>query len=409
MKPKRWPDGTPHRHINVRKISTPMPTYRATHAIGMIAALCLVAAFALHHQIHEPPIPTETLVRTNGTFEEAGVVMPADIDAELTKLGEAHQTVRRIDVNGDGAVNSTIVDLTPREGRQILKVPVRADEAIHKNVNELVKSMNSIQTTAPGRSLLAGLQQAGRYPHDGRIIAFSSGLDLTNPLNVRALGWETDPDRVVAFLDKHGELPKLHGRELHIVLTPTVGDQQQPRQPQLDYLHALWTKIGTAAGASVTVTDGQPATSTSTFRVPIVAIPSAPQTPIEPIRNGSTTTCVLASPAYFHPDTAALLDKSAVIKALTACAKTTRPGSFDISIVGHVALDLDGLDAGSELARQRAEVIGGLLEHDLGVPGSAITSISGVGPSQPLVQPAADPRNRAVVVTFRKKTQRRMK
>jgi outer membrane protein OmpA-like peptidoglycan-associated protein len=70
-----------------------------------------------------------------------------------------------------------------------------------------------------------------------------------------------------------------------------------------------------------------------------------------------------------------------------------------VTIVGHTALDRDGLSAGRQLSLARARVIDRLL-RELGVPPEAITSVTGVGPTKPVRRPPNNPANRVVVVTL---------
>jgi outer membrane protein OmpA-like peptidoglycan-associated protein len=71
-----------------------------------------------------------------------------------------------------------------------------------------------------------------------------------------------------------------------------------------------------------------------------------------------------------------------------------------ITVQGHTAAVSGGDPQGAiDLSTQRATEVAALLQ-EIGVPAENITSVTGVGDSAPLLQPATDPGNRAVVVTF---------
>ena len=391
-------------------------------AAAATIAILAVAAFLLVHKTkttpRPPTTPQATVIADDGSFEAAAIPsvagLPATLDDVFTRIANRHGSVRRIDVNGDGAITTSVVDLTPHDHGEVLKVPARAAAAVRRNIDALLTSLNTVSTSKPGRSLLSGLQQVRLYDDVGPVIAFTTGLDLNDPLDFRVLGWETDPAKIVVFLRQHDELPDLHGRQLLLVFLPPSGDQPQLRAPQQDYLHRVWTAIGIAAGATVSISNSTSTPSRTLTRTPIVGVPPASGTPIAPTAPGGGSssrapmTCVVSSPAYFRPNEAVLIDRADVVSALARCAAKARTGEFGVSVEGHVAEDTDGLSSaslarGAVLARKRARVIASVLTGPLKVPAKAITSISGYGADKPLIRPATDPRNRAVVLTFHAK------
>jgi outer membrane protein OmpA-like peptidoglycan-associated protein len=107
----------------------------------------------------------------------------------------------------------------------------------------------------------------------------------------------------------------------------------------------------------------------------------------------------LPTPALFRPNEAALIDKQATLTALGDCVGTVDP-TTKITVQGHTAAVPGGDPQGAvDLSTQRATEVAALLQ-EVGVPAENITSVVGLGDSAPLVEPASDPGNRAVVVTF---------
>ena len=100
-----------------------------------------------------------------------------------------------------------------------------------------------------------------------------------------------------------------------------------------------------------------------------------------------------------YANEAALIDKQATLTALGDCVGTVDP-TTKITVQGHTAAVGGGDPQGAvDLSTQRATEVAVLLQ-EVGVPAENITSVVGLGDSAPLLQPASDPGNRAVVVTF---------
>jgi len=182
------------------------------------------------------------------------------------------------------------------------------------------------------------------------------------------------------------------------VVTPVAGQQQKLSDLQVGYQHAVWEGIATAAGASnVTFFDGT-GTTPGTGTIPPVPIPD-PNAKINSEQQGPTRTCTLPSPALFVPDTPNLIDKNATLTALGECVGTLDP-TTKITVEGHTAAVAGGDEASAtDLSTQRATEVAALL-RELGVPAENVAQVVGYGEAEPLVEPASDPANRAVVVTF---------
>ena len=323
-----------------------------------------------------------SVVSTAGSSNEMNVVMPAPITSSLTELGGAGSGVEWVSVAGDGTASTEPVALT-------------GDAAAA--ITGLTDKINADQAAAPGRSALAGLAGIAS-PAGSPVWVFSPLLDTEGALDFNQLAFDQSPPNVVTAMTAAGTLPDLKGREVTFVITPVAGGQQPLSELQAGYQRAIWEGVATAAGASkVTFFDGT-GTTPGTGTIPPIAIPD-PNAKINSEQQGPTRTCTLPSPALFQPNTPALIDKSATLAALKDCLGTLDP-TTKISVEGHTAAVAGGDEAAAtDLSTQRATEVAALL-RELGVPAENIASVVGFGDTKPLVEPASDPANRAVVVTF---------
>jgi outer membrane protein OmpA-like peptidoglycan-associated protein len=310
------------------------------------------------------------------------VVVPAPIVTSLTELGGSGSGVEWVSVAGDGTVSTEPIGLSGDAGAA---------------VTALTEQINADQATAPGRTALAGLAGIAS-PAGAPVWVFSPMLDTEGALDFNQLAFDQSPPNVVAAMTAAGELPDLQGRDVTFVLTPVAGGQQPLSELQVGYQRAIWEGVATAAGASkVTFFDGT-GTTPGTGTIPPIVIPD-PNAKINAEQQGPTRTCTLPSPALFQPNEPALIDKTATLAALKDCLGTLDP-TTKISVEGHTAAVAGGDEtAATDLSTRRATEVAALL-RELGVPAENIASVVGYGDTKPLVEPASDPSNRAVVVTF---------
>jgi len=325
-----------------------------------------------------------SVVSTAGSSNETDIVLPAPITASLTGLGGSGSGVEWVSVSGDGkTIDTEPVGLTGDTGAAI---------------TGLTEKMNALQSQAPGaRSALAGLA-AIKSPAGSPVWVFSPLLETTGALDFNQLAFDESPPTVVAATTAVGALPDLKGRDVTFVVTPVAGQQQKLSDLQVGYQHAVWEGIATAAGAgNVTFFDGT-GTTPGTGTIAPVPIPD-PNAKIDSEQQGPTRTCTLPSPALFVPDTPNLIDKNATLTALGECVGTLDP-TTRITVEGHTAAVAGGDEASAtDLSTQRATEVAALL-RELGVPAENVAQVVGYGDTEPLVEPASDPANRAVVVTF---------
>jgi outer membrane protein OmpA-like peptidoglycan-associated protein len=333
-----------------------------------------------------PPSPPKdvtvagTVVTTAGSSNEADVVVPEPIKATWTTMGAKELGLELVQVGGDAKTSTVSTDLTGDAAAQVAK---------------LTDTMNAFDATAPDRSALSGL---GAIKSDGGdpVWVFSPMLDTVAPLDFNELAFDESPGTVVKAVKKAGKLPKLKGREVTFVVTPVAGEQEPLSKLQIGYQRAVWEGLATAAGAKrVTFFDGT-GTTAGGGSIPAIPIPN-PGDKIN--KDAKTNTCTLPSPALFVSDQATLIDKKATLKALKDCVGDVS-NSTKIIVEGHTA-GVAGADNtfAKDLSTRRATEVAALL-RELKVPAPNITKVVGYGSSKPIVKPASDPRNRAVVVTF---------
>ena len=331
-----------------------------------------------------PVVVGGSVVSTAGSSNEAQIVVPQEIAASLTAVGSGGNGVEWVAVAGDGTTSTTPVALT-------------GDAATA--VSGLTEEMNALQAQVPGRDALAGLD-AIASPAGSPVWIFSPLLDTQGALDLNQLAFDESPPNVIAAATAAGALPDLTGRNVTFIVSPVAGAQKELSDVQVGYQHAIWEGLATAAGAaSVTFFDGTGSTP-GTGTITEVAVPD-PSDKIAAAGSGPTRTCTLPSPALFVPDQATLIDKAATLTALTECVGTLDT-TTRITVEGHTAaVDGGGGDAAVavDLSTRRATEVAALL-REIGVPAENIAEVVGFGDARPIVEPATDPGNRAVVVTF---------
>ena len=330
----------------------------------------------------QPVTVAGSVVSTAGSSNETEIVVPEPIVASLTELGGSGSGVEWVSVAGDGSTSTEPIALT-------------GDAAAA--VTGLTEQMNELQAAVPGRDALAGLA-AIASPAGSPVWVFSPLLDTQGALDFNQLAFDEAPPAVIKAATDSGALPDLTGREVTFVISPVAGGQKPLTELQVGYQRAVWEGIANAAGASkVTFFEGT-GSAAGSGTITAVAIPD-PNDKINSEQQGAIRTCTLPSPALFVPDEATLIDKSATLTALGECVGTL-DSTTKISVGGHTAAVAGGDPAVAvDLSTRRATEVAALL-RELNVPAENIAEVVGYGDSQPLVEPATDPANRAVVVTF---------
>lgn len=370
---------------------------------GVVVALivAVLAVFgAAEDKIQECCIPGSELTQIvfdQATANAQSVPMTGVLGDELRLAADEHRSVRLIGVGGDGkVVSNDEFDMTPKLANgTVLKVAGRAEEATNENLKLVAQTINDTSASEPGQAIFLGLERL-QLNSDAPIFIVSSLLDTTDPLDMRRLGWDVSPEKVVADLEKSGELPDLSGGDITFVVRPVSGGQEQLRQPQVEYREALWTALAEASGAvKVRFEYVEGSAPESTVAAPVIPVPAPPTTPVP--FNPKARTCTVDTSAYFAPDSDNLLDKASTKAALRQCVEQIGPDS-SVTVVGHTAGNDPDSKFAIDLSNKRAKAIKKLLES-LGVPSSHIEAVGMGNRNQPYPDPF-DVRNRSVVVTI---------
>lgn len=369
-------------------------------AIGVAVVVLAVAGYLIARRgpaaatganREQNPVAAQ-LVYTAPTANDAVITLPAAAQNELLRIGLAHESITLTRVDPDGNVSTTDIDLTPRTGSSesdpVLKVNGRAVPVIEAKISAIQKAVNTPATAARGgQALYAGLVKTNFTA--APITIFSSGLDLANPDNFRALRWSVRPQNLVANVRMSDALPALHG-PVTFVIVPTAGRQPQLGQAQKNYRDAVWSALLTAAGAtSVTFIDASSTTASSRGpSAPTIAVPGLPSTPVPAVPAGHKSVRCTVPASYFVFASSKLVDPAKTKKDLTPCV--------DAALAAHATFALDGWASyegplnsdgkpefdyayNRRISEARVQTIASLLIDDLRVPRSAITRMTGHG------------------------------
>lgn len=365
-------------------------------AVLMAGRSSVKASSPVPAPVSDEPAASVTVVSTALTANAQAVSFAGSLQDYFTELAKSKSTARLVVIDGNGVlVHDEVRELTPRlENGDEVKVAKRAEPIIAATVAGLSDTINQV-ATQPGEALLLGLSSLQVTTE--QLIIVSPGLDLADPLNFEALGWDVPVEDILASLD--GELPDLSAvTTVTFVVPPVAGAQHQLREPQRAYLEKVWTAVLKKAGAQQVnfVYPEGTAPPAGAPASPPVTVPPPPDTPVP----ATPQKCVIDSGTYFRSDHAVLIDRKATKRALQGCADQIGADSTAV-VVGHTA----GKDPDNQfalgLSRKRAHVIAGLLT-DLGVPGEHITEKGLGNRNQPYASPF-DRRNRSVVVIINPK------
>lgn len=421
-KPPRRRRATQHRNRRVpgkgrlpRGPGIPGPAVVALVACPLLILLTAAGWLLATKNLAADPVAKEREIRAHlviqaPTQNDASVAMPSEVRAALREIGLSHGQIEVDHIGATGEVQSQIVDLTPRvsdaANAQVIKVQARALEAIDRKLDALLAQEINPPAEQGNRALYTGLLKIN-FGDSLPVFIVSSLLDLTDPVDTRALSWDVSPESV---LDSVGEVPGLKGAAVIWVVVPPASDgpQERLRQEQSNYLKNIWKELlmtgGDAASLSFLEPPGGP--SAGAIGAPTVPLPDLPDTPIkpEPGRPGYTE-CRVGS-SYFKPNSAKLLDPQKTRTALAGCVAAIPPGTrvdLDGWTAWFGALDdrgnpVENPDSDIALSRDRAWAIQDLLKN-MGVDQKFIT-VNGHGNDN---QPNPDPKspfNRVVVITI---------
>jgi len=362
---------------------------------------------------HDPGVQA-MVIYTAPTANDASVVLPADVNAALKNIGLAHGKVAVSRVESTGAVETIVRDLTPRDTPDgpILKVDERANEAIDKSIGNIETDINKQSASTGNRALFVGLTKMTFAP-GVPVYIFSSGLDLSNPVDLRQLAFDVPPSVVVDNARSAGELPAMSAVPVvTFAITPPAGAQEQLRQPQQRYISELWTALLEAGGASrVDFISAPGGPSASTTPAPVVALPKLPGTPIAPesvLDRPGDTICRLSTSTYFAANTPELTSRDATKADLAKCVFMAGPTATfaidswtaDVRPRNAAGRPLSNPPADITLSNDRNGTIADLLV-DMGIDRSRIVRMTGHGnDNQPDPSDPGSEKNRVAIISI---------
>jgi outer membrane protein OmpA-like peptidoglycan-associated protein len=280
---------------------------------------------------------------------------------------------------------------------------VTRQNAIRRLIGNAFRAAFAVPVRGAGRniiSLLAGVSaDLGKGPADVWLRTF--GLPTVAPADARLL-MAADPVQAAASISRW--VPKLHGAQVHLILSPSAGDQPWLNTATDAWRRAFMLALLRDAGAHVvSVSDVQVIEKPAPGAPPAPPVANLPEATPRPPRPqpGKPYRLVLDSSTFFLPNsTRFVASEQHVLASLRPIIGVWRSGGYArVTVVGHCARF--GPPQGAlALSRRRAQVIASQL-HRAGISHVAAT---GVGYSRPLPPSPYSPTNRVVIVTAYPKT-----
>jgi OmpA-OmpF porin, OOP family len=277
-------------------------------------------------------------------------------------------------VRVDGRPASVLTDAFETDGKTEVKQGVDR----RRWLSRMRTAIGGVRATAPEADVLAALTLAAREARPGgTVVLQDSGLQTLDPLDFRQQLLTAEPTELVAYLRSRRLLPDLAGRTLVLV---GVGDTVAPQLPldeaQRHTLVDLWSAVGKAAGACVTVSDEVSSVAAVTG-VPAVSPVPVARTRTPDVRPCRDTVLPDSGTVGFVPDRAVYRDPAGARRTLQGIATQIVEGDLAVSLIGTTATS--GSEAGRiALSRQRADQVRVTLV-ELGVPPARIVEVRGVG------------------------------
>ncbi|MGH3910183.1 MAG: OmpA family protein, partial [Pseudonocardiaceae bacterium] len=219
-----------------------------------------------------------------------------------------------------------LLSLTPRRANGDVEHGRQRGLLIDDNLRQVGDTVTATTATRPGLDLLQGIDDAVAGSEHGVLVVVSNGLSTSGGFDLRQVGWNAEPDQIVAQLRERGLLPELSGwRVLFTGLGSTAGDQPPLPKPARDKLTAYWTAICEAAADSCEFDD------TRFARTPPVPGPEMPVVPIPGVTSvtgpsGEVTTTLSDRVLGFAGNSAALSPAAVDLLGETATRITAKAG-----------------------------------------------------------------------------------
>lgn len=335
---------------------------------------------------HAVRAPVLVLAVTASANEQLPM-LPGRIRDRLQGLAErAHEPgAARVTVYVPGRPG-VAVDLTPMRGNSVENNGPRREKAIAEALDRLSRTIATNPATVPGLDAIGLLDRAARDGGTAPLALLSSGVSTVPPLDLNRWGWPESTREVVDFLTARGQLPRyLRGRTVSFFF---LGDVSAP-QPELTtptraLVARLYRDVCLAAGGvGCTVEPDAPSgrAGAATAPVPLVAVPGWEQ-PSPSVRSCRTVVRI-PSAVLFDPDSAVLGPQAdQALNPLVARLREAA-GALRVELIrGHTS-DA-GPGDGVALSVARATAVARRLVV-LGLPGTWIGRVDGVGEKEPVV------------------------
>jgi outer membrane protein OmpA-like peptidoglycan-associated protein len=371
--------------------------------LGVVALVITGCGLTQAEGAPEPPDcgqPTEgqiVVVLVSGTAHEPRPSLTSRAEQALRDAANSDDASDGRNSRGSVAVIASadgepreVLPLTPRRANCAVEHGLQRPALIDENIERVRVAVASRAAVRPGLDLMEGIAEAVRGLDPALLIVLSSGMSTEGGFDLRQVGWDEDPSRLVAHLTQHGLLHDLlpGWRVLFTGLGETAGDSQPPlTKPVRDKLVDYWSAICTTAvrpGGSCAVDESplDPVPPLATAESPVVDVPGVD---MDWGSSGGPTTATLFDQVLgFGPDSAALSsDARSVLRAITEriAIKLADHPDLTIGIRGYVADPPDSTPAGRErISEERARAVADFVAAELNGRGlSPVIDTAGAG------------------------------
>lgn len=313
-------------------------------------------------------------VVAGSTANAPAVALPASASSQLEAAGKTNGSVTVVvpsgtpQVMGTTALGSSAQDAIVCQNDQRTKL------------TQITSYIDGLKAAAPEVDFLGAIDQAARNLGSDPmgVIVVGSGLQTTDPLNFAGTGLlYADPAQVVADLTARNLLPSdLKGVTVYWSGMGDVAGAQQPLTvPARSNLEAIWSRVITAAGGTLSLLP-EPASGTAAASLPAVT----PVT-VEAVATKTDWTkpvVIRNSDLLFTKDTANFSDPAAAQKVLATLVPAIEQNGKTVTITGTASKDQAKDNAAdTALSLRRANAVKAALVA-LGVAAASLQT-AGVG------------------------------
>ncbi|RBO88486.1 OmpA family protein [Nocardia puris] len=381
------------------------PIWPSRMALVAILVLALAALCITSCAPSESPSTTAVTIVATATAAEPRPSLPDSLASGLVAMAKRAKRPGDATVHVVMSATGEVVthDLTPlRPNGQVQHAQADADRQIRAALDDLAATVGALRATEPGLGVLPLLDRAGQLPGDLHVL--TSGVSTEAPVDLRRIGWSTDPHAVIDSVEKQGLIPRLPGRHVTFYGLGVVAGQQPVLPPFtrsfIESLHHQLCERSGAASCRVAPPSATALPPVATAPVPVVPVPEAYTEAGCPV-----WTRLSDAVLHFAPDSAVLpASADDVLRPLAEAVFRCHIRRVDIT--GHIA-DTGTGDARDNLAQRRARAVADRLVS-LGLPSGVLGAVAGRDAHEPVVpnftngvfDEAKAKQNRRVEMTF---------